>query len=100
MPEVLPHVFAPSHVTDTMSTLDEPWRWWPQCRNTACGWAGGRWRSAVLAEAEGRMHRLANCEHPGTEWTAGGPQVCTVCGVQVILDKSAGRLVILTDPDA
>lgn len=89
-----------------MSRAAKPYRFWATCPVGNCNWIGEEWPSAVIAEAEGKFHRLANCEHPGAmSITALDPQgatlLCTECGVHVVVEKDVrGRYLILAAPNA
>lgn len=106
MTEIAPSAFAIEHRTAVMSAAVRPYRWWAECSHAQCGWVGEPWPSAVIAEADGRLHRLANCEHPGAVSVVplseyGTSLVCTQCGTAVVVEKDIhGRYLILTASNA
>ena len=101
MAESVVSAFALQHHTAVMSSTAKPYRFWATCPVAGCGWTGEDWPSNVIAEAEGKLHRLANCEHAGAmSITALDPQgatlLCTECGVPVVVEKDVrGRYLIL-----
>lgn len=101
MSESVISAFALPHHARVMSRAAKPYRFWAACPVPQCGWTGQDWPSAVIAEAEGKLHRLANCEHPGalsitTLDPQGATLLCTECGVPVVVEKDVrGRYLIL-----
>lgn len=100
------NAFALVHHAAVMGRIVKPCRFWADCPVAECNWTGQEWPSAVIAEAEGKLHRLANCEHPGAMSInpldpEGATLLCTECGVPVIVKKDVrGRYLIMAAPDA
>lgn len=105
MPDTL-SAFAVRHTTVVKSSTAKPHRSWAECIHGQCGWTGEHRRSTVIAEAEGKLHRLANCEHPGATTVhpldvGGTSAVCTECGIPVVVERDIrGRHLILAAREA
>jgi len=76
---------ALSHAAPVMSSLELPYRFWAACTLAPCGWTGKRWPSALIADVQGRLHDLANCDHPGALFGNPGGGRCVKCGGPVRL---------------
>lgn len=102
MPDIL---FPVPHGTVVMTAATKPYRFRAECTFRQCGWVGDHWVSTAIAEAEGRLHRLANCDHPGAmsihPLADGDPSlICTECGAPVVAEKDdRGRFLILAAPE-